>query len=80
MKPRIAKMKEGGLQPSTTGGKETGQSVTQYLFPDGRFAHAASKTKYTCPACSREVLRRFGIDVDCAADIAEARSCWRPAL
>ena len=27
-----------------------------------------------------EVLRRLGIDVDCAADIAEARSWWRPAL
>jgi hypothetical protein len=27
-----------------------------------------------------EVLRKVGIDVDCAADIAEARSWWRPAL
>jgi CheY-like chemotaxis protein len=27
-----------------------------------------------------EVLRKLGIDVDCAADIAEARSWWRPAL
>jgi CheY-like chemotaxis protein len=27
-----------------------------------------------------EVLRKFGMDVDCAADIAEARSWWRPAL
>jgi CheY-like chemotaxis protein len=27
-----------------------------------------------------EVLRRLGMDVDCAADIAEARSWWRPAL
>jgi CheY-like chemotaxis protein len=27
-----------------------------------------------------EVLRKFGIDVDCAADIAEARAWWRPAL
>jgi CheY-like chemotaxis protein len=27
-----------------------------------------------------EVLRKFGLDVDCAADIAEARSWWRPAL
>jgi CheY-like chemotaxis protein len=26
------------------------------------------------------VLRKQGMDVDCAADIAEARSWWRPAL
>ncbi len=27
-----------------------------------------------------EVLRKLGMDVDCAADIPEARSWWRPAL
>ena len=27
-----------------------------------------------------EVLRKFGMDVDCAIDLAEARSWWRPAL
>ncbi len=27
-----------------------------------------------------EVMRKFGIDVDCAADIGEARSWWRAAL
>ena len=27
-----------------------------------------------------EVLRKLGIDVDSAADIAEARAWWRPAL
>jgi CheY-like chemotaxis protein len=27
-----------------------------------------------------EVLRKLDMDVDCAADIAEARSWWRPAL
>jgi CheY-like chemotaxis protein len=27
-----------------------------------------------------EILRKLGIDVDCAADIAEARIWWRPAL
>jgi CheY-like chemotaxis protein len=27
-----------------------------------------------------EVLRKLGIDVDCAADIVEARLWWRPAL
>jgi len=27
-----------------------------------------------------EVLRKLGMDVDCAADIAEARSWWKPAL
>lgn len=75
-----AKMKEIGLQPTTTGepeGKEVGQSVTHYIVPGGPYARAyanlaatgfqlnwqsvpfseqrkkkaASKTKYTCPAC-----------------------------
>jgi len=27
-----------------------------------------------------EVMRKFGMDVDCAADITEARSWWRAAL
>jgi|SRR5579862_1156055 len=27
-----------------------------------------------------EVMRKFGMDVDCAADISEARSWWRAAL
>jgi hypothetical protein len=27
-----------------------------------------------------EVMRKLGMDVDCAGDIAEARSWWRPAL
>jgi CheY-like chemotaxis protein len=27
-----------------------------------------------------EVMRKFGMDVDCAADIAEARSWWKAAL
>lgn len=27
-----------------------------------------------------EVMRKFGMDVDCAADIQEARSWWKPAL
>jgi CheY-like chemotaxis protein len=27
-----------------------------------------------------EVMRKLGVDVDCAADIAEARSWWRAAL
>jgi len=27
-----------------------------------------------------EVLRKLGMDVDCAADISEARSWWKPAL
>ena len=38
-----AKMKEIGLQPSTTGepgGKETGQSVTHYILPGGPYAKA----------------------------------------
>lgn len=77
-----AKMKEIGLQPTTTGepgGKETGQSVTHYIIPGGRYAQAfaklkaqgfelhwqsapngkqakakaASKTKFTCPACGQ---------------------------
>jgi predicted SprT family Zn-dependent metalloprotease len=43
-----AKMKEIGLQPSTTGepgGKETGQSVTHYIIPGGAYAAAYAKLK-----------------------------------
>lgn len=43
-----AKMKEIGLQPSTTGepgGKETGQSVTHYIIPAGAYARAYAKLK-----------------------------------
>jgi predicted SprT family Zn-dependent metalloprotease len=42
------KMKEIGLQPSTTGqpaGKETGQSVTHYIIPGGAYAKACAKLK-----------------------------------
>lgn len=45
-----AKMKEIGLQPSTTGepgGKETGQSVTHYLIPGGPFTRAYAKLAAT---------------------------------
>jgi predicted SprT family Zn-dependent metalloprotease len=45
-----AKMKEIGLQPSTTGepgGKETGQSVTHYILPEGRYAKAYARLKAT---------------------------------
>jgi SprT-like family len=45
-----AKMKEIGLQPSTTGqpgGKETGQSVTHYIVPGGPYAKAYAKLKAT---------------------------------
>ena len=75
-------MRAVGLIPSDTGapgGKETGQSMTHYIEPGGRFEQAcgelirqgfdvpyvelwadeaarkkkaASKTKYTCPACA----------------------------
>jgi hypothetical protein len=41
-----AKMKEVGLQPSSTGeegGKETGQSVSHYIVPAGRYATAYAK-------------------------------------
>jgi hypothetical protein len=43
-------MKEIGLQPSTTGapgGKETGQSVTHYILPDGRYANAYNELEAT---------------------------------
>jgi predicted SprT family Zn-dependent metalloprotease len=43
-----AKMKEIGLQPSTTGqpgGKETGQSVTHYIIGGGPYAKAYAKLK-----------------------------------
>jgi hypothetical protein len=42
------KMKEIGLQPSSTGepgGKETGQSVTHYITPSGAYAVAYAKLK-----------------------------------
>jgi predicted SprT family Zn-dependent metalloprotease/predicted RNA-binding Zn-ribbon protein involved in translation (DUF1610 family) len=45
-----AKMKEIGLQPTTTGlpgGKETGQSVTHFIIPEGRYAKAYAKLKGT---------------------------------
>jgi len=45
-----AKMKEIGLQPTTTGepgGKETGQTVTHYIIPGGAFAQAFAKLKAT---------------------------------
>jgi hypothetical protein len=45
-----AKMREIGLQPSTTGepgGKETGQSVTHYIIPAGPYAQAFAKLKAT---------------------------------
>ena len=45
-----AKMKEIGLQPSTTaapGGKETGQSVTHYILPGGPYAKAYARLKAT---------------------------------
>jgi hypothetical protein len=41
-----AKMREIGLQPSSTGeegGAETGQSVSHYSIPEGRFAKAYAK-------------------------------------
>jgi hypothetical protein len=43
-------MKENGLQPSSTGmvgGKETGQKVSDYIIPDGRFARAFAKLAST---------------------------------
>ena len=43
-----SKMKEIGLQPSTTGepgGRETGQSVTHYIIPGGAYAKAYAKLK-----------------------------------
>jgi len=45
-----AKMKGIGLQPSTTGepgGKETGQSVTHYILPDGQFGRAYAELAAT---------------------------------
>jgi hypothetical protein len=41
-----AKMREIGLQPSSTGeegGKETGQSMSHYIIPEGRYAQAYMK-------------------------------------
>ena len=44
------KMREIGLQPSSTGepgGKETGQSVTHFIIPEGRYAKAYAKLAAT---------------------------------
>jgi hypothetical protein len=41
-----AKMREVGLQPSITGepgGKETGQSMSHYIIPDGRYSQVFAK-------------------------------------
>ena len=43
-------MREIGLQPTSTGepgGKETGQSVTHYIMPEGRYARAYAKLAAT---------------------------------
>jgi hypothetical protein len=45
-----AKMREIGLQPSSTGeegGAETGQSVSHYILPEGRFATAYAQLAAT---------------------------------
>jgi len=45
-----AKMREIGLQPSSTGeegGKETGQGVSHFIIPDGRYAKAYAKLAAT---------------------------------
>ena len=45
-----AQMKAVGLQPSSTGmpgGRETGQRVSHYVIPDGRFAHAFAALQMT---------------------------------
>jgi hypothetical protein len=45
-----AKMREIGLQPSSTGeegGKETGQSMSHYIIPGGRYAKAYAKLAAT---------------------------------
>jgi predicted RNA-binding Zn-ribbon protein involved in translation (DUF1610 family) len=44
------KMREVGLQPTSTGepgGMETGQAVTHYIIPDGRYAKAYAKLAAT---------------------------------
>jgi hypothetical protein len=44
------KMREVGLQPSSTGeegGAETGQSMSHYIIPEGRFANAYAKLAAT---------------------------------
>jgi hypothetical protein len=44
------KMREVGLQPSNTGepgGMETGQSMTHYILPEGRYAKAYAKLAMT---------------------------------
>jgi len=47
-------------------------SIRAFLVPLGA-SHAKRELR-------AEVMRKLGVDVDCAADIAEARSWWRAAL
>lgn|SRR5215831_13738795 len=58
-----AKMKEVGLQPSNTGavgGKETGQSMSHYVIPGGRFADAFTKLAATGWRLNLESAHRAG--------------------
>jgi hypothetical protein len=60
-----AKMKAIGLQPSNTGavgGKETGQRMSHYVVPDGRFAHAFAALATTEWKLNLESAHRPGPD------------------
>jgi len=60
-----AKMKEVGLQPSNTGavgGKETGQQMSHYVVPDGRFANAFAALAMTEWKLNLESAHRPGPD------------------
>jgi hypothetical protein len=58
-----AKMKENGLQPSSTGavgGKETGQHMSDYIIPGGRFAATFARLAATGWKLNLESARRHG--------------------
>ena len=104
-----AKMREIGLIPTDTGqpgGKDTGQKVTHFIEPGGRFEQActaylatgtaflyhdragegeaaarrkkaASKTKYTCPACGMNAWAKPATRLICG-DCSEELEAEQP--
>ncbi len=69
-----SKMCEIGLQPTTTGeegGKETGQAVTHYIIPEGRFVRAYAKLSATG---FHSILKFFQVDI---TGVVRMTSCAR---
>jgi len=80
------KMKEIGLQPSTTGepgGKGTGQSVTHYILAGGRFAHAYAELAASGFRINWQSVPFNGVEreeEDCQQDQVHLPDLWRKRL